>query len=58
MTIGKFLERVKRTISDEPMVFKVVNKINRKLKVIFRKKDFEYQKLRKMLYSGVIQAHY
>ena len=45
------------SMSSEPMALKVVNKINGKLKFLFRKNKFVTLKLRRMLCNVLIQPH-
>ena len=40
------------------MSLKVVNKINRKLKFLYRKNRFLRPELRRMLYNALIQPHF
>ena len=44
-------------MSSEPMALKVVNKINGKLKFLFRKNKFVTLELRRMLCNVLIQPH-
>ena len=45
-------------MSGEPMALKVINKINGKLKFLYRKNRFLSPELRRMLCSELIQAHF
>ena len=49
---------LEKTMSGEPMSLKVVNKINRKLKFLYRKNRFLRPELRRMLYKALIQPHF
>ena len=49
---------LEKTMSGEPMSLKVVNKINRKLKFLYRKNRFLRPELRRMLYNALIQPHF
>ena len=44
--------------SGEPMVLKVVNKINGKLKFLYRKNKFLTPELRRLLCNAFIQPHF
>ena len=44
-------------MSGEPMTLKVVNKINRKLRFLYRKNNFLTPELHKMLCNALIQPH-
>ena len=44
-------------MSGEPMALKVVNKINRKLKFLYRKNKFLTPELRRMLCNALFQPH-
>ena len=46
------------TIRGEPMALKVINKINGKLKFLFRKNRFLIPELRRMLRNALIQPHF
>ena len=46
------------TTSGEPMTLKVINKINGKLKFLYRKIRFLSQEFRRMLCSALIQPHF
>ena len=46
------------TMSGEPMPLKVINKINRKLKFLYRKNSFLTSGLRRMLCNALIQPHF
>ena len=46
-----------KSMSGEPMALKVVNKINRKLRFLYRKNNFLTPELRKMLCNALIQPH-
>ena len=46
------------TMSGEPMPLKVINKINRKLKFLYRKNSFLTPGLRRMLYNVLIEPHF
>ena len=46
-----------KSMSGEPMALKVVNKINRKLRFLYRKNNFLTPELRKMLCNALIQQH-
>ena len=46
------------TMSGEPMALKVINKINEKLKFLYRKYSFLTPGLRKMLCNALIQPHF
>ena len=46
------------TMSGEPMVVKVINKINGKLKFLYRKNRFLSPELRRMLCNALIQPHF
>ena len=46
------------TMSGEPMALKVINKINGKLKFLYRKNSFLTPGLRKMLCNALIQPHF
>ena len=45
-------------MSGEPMALKVVNKINEKLKLPYRKNKFLTPELRRMLCNALIQPHF
>ena len=45
-------------MSGEPMALKVINKINSKLKFLYRKNRFLSPELRRMLCSALIQPHF
>ena len=45
-------------MSGEPMALKVVNKINGKLKLLYRKNKFLTPELRRMLCNALIQPHF
>ena len=45
-------------MSGEPMALKVMNKINEKLKFLYRKNSFITPGLRRMLCNGLIQPHF
>ena len=49
---------LEKTMSGEPMSLKVVNKINRKLKFLYRKNRFLRPELPRMLYNALIQPHF
>ena len=46
------------SMSGEPMALKVVNKINRRLKFLYRKNKFLTPELRRMLCNAHIQPHF
>ena len=46
------------TMSGEPMALKVINKINGKLKFLYRKNRFLSPELRRMLCNALIQPHF
>ena len=46
------------TMSGEPMALKVINKINGKLKFLYRKNSFLTPGLRRMLCNALIQPHF
>ena len=46
------------TMSGVPMALKVINKINGKLKFLYRKNRFLSPELRRMLCNALIQAHF
>ena len=46
------------TMSGEPMALKVINKINSKLKFLYRKNKFLSPELRRMLCNALIQPHF
>ena len=46
------------TMSEEPMALKVINKINGKLKFLYRKNRFLSPELRRMLCNTLIQPHF
>ena len=46
-----------KSMSGEPMTLKVVNKINRKLRFLYRKNNFLTPELHKMLWNALIQPH-
>ena len=46
------------TMSGEDMAFKVVNKINNKLKILHRKNSFLTPALRRLLCNALIQTHF
>ena len=46
------------TMSREPMALKVINKINGKLKFLYRKNSFLTPGLRRMLCNALIQPHF
>ena len=45
-------------MSEEPMALKVINKINGKLKLLYRKNRFLSPVLRRMLCNALIQPHF
>ena len=45
------------TLSGEPMTLKALNKINGKLKFLYRKNKFLTTTIRRMLYNAIIQPH-
>ena len=45
-------------MSGEPMTLKVINKINAKLKFLYRKNNFLTLELRRMLCNVLIQPHF
>ena len=45
------------TMSGEPMVLKVINKINRKLKFLYRKNRYLTKELRRMLCNALLKPH-
>ena len=45
-------------MSGGPMALKVINKINGKLKSLYRKNRFLSPELRRMLYNALIQPHF
>ena len=47
-----------KLISGEPIALKVVNKINGKLKFLYRKKRYLTKELYRMLCSALIQSHF
>ena len=47
-----------KTMSGQPMALKVINKINGKLKFLYRKNRFLSPELRRMLCSALIQPHF
>ena len=47
-----------KTMSGEPMALKVINKVNSKLKFLYRKNTFLSPELRRMLCNVVIQPHF
>ena len=55
----RYLECVlDESMSGEPMALKVVNKINRKLKFLYRKNTFLTPELRRILCNALIQSHF
>ena len=46
------------TMSGEPMALKVINKINGKLKFLYRKDSFLRPGLHRMLCNALIQPHF
>ena len=46
------------TMSGEPMALKVINKVNGKLKFLYRKNSFLTPGLRRMLCNGLMQPHF
>ena len=46
------------TMSGEPMALKIINKINGKLKFLYRKISFLTPGLRRMLCNALIQPHF
>ena len=46
------------TLSGEPMTLKALNKINAKLKFLYRKNKFLTPTLRRMLCNAIIQPHF
>ena len=46
------------TMSEEPMALNVINKINGKLKLLYRKNKFLSPELRRMLCNALIQPHF
>ena len=46
------------TMSGEPMALKVINKINSKLKFLYRKNRFLSPELQRMLCNALIQPHF
>ena len=46
------------SMSGEPMALKLINKINGKLKFLYRKSKFLTPELRKVLYNVLIQLHF
>ena len=46
------------TMSGEPMALKVINKINGKLKFLYRKNSFLTSRLRRILCNALIQPHF
>ena len=46
------------SMSGEPMALKVVNKINEKLKLLYRKNKFLTPELRRILCNALIQPHF
>ena len=55
MTYGCAMDE---TMSAEPMALKVINKINGKLKFLYRKNSFLTPRLRRMLCNALIQLHF
>ena len=49
---------IDETMSGEPIVLKVVNKINGKLKFLYWKNSFLTPGLRRMLCNALIQLHF
>ena len=47
-----------KTMSGEPMALKVINKINIKLKFLYRKNKFLSPKLQRILCNALIQPHF
>ena len=45
-------------MSSEPMDYKTIKKINSKLNLLFRKKDFLTPGLRRLLCNALIQPHF
>ena len=48
---------LEETMSGEPMALKAINKINGKLKFLYRKNRLLSPELRRMLCNGLIQPH-
>ena len=46
------------TMSREPIALKIINKINSKLKLLYRKNRFLTPELRRMLCNAIIQLHF
>ena len=46
------------SMSGEPMTLKVINKINGKLKFLYRKNQFLTPELHRILYNALIQPHF
>ena len=49
---------LEKTMSGEPMALKVINKINGKLKFLYRKNRFLSPERRRMLCNALIQRHF
>ena len=49
---------LQKTMSGEPVSLKIVNKINGKLKFLYRKNRFLIPELRRMLCNALIQPHF
>ena len=49
---------IDEAMSGEPMTLKVINKINGKLKLLYRKNRFLSPELRRMLCNALIQSHF
>ena len=49
---------LQKTMSGEPVSLKIVNKINGKLKFLYRKNRFLRLELRRMLCNALIQPHF
>ena len=47
-----------KTMSGEPMALKVINKINAKLKFLYRENSFLTSGLRRMLCNALMQPHF
>ena len=47
-----------KTMSGEAMALNIINKINKKLKFLYRKNDFLTPALRRLLINALIQPHF